>query len=92
MRSKASCAVPEIVGGDVFVGRVRPTCLALDFTVVFPDVFVAVTVSVSLVSRSRAVGVYVALLARLMVAHPDDPHRCHRYLKRMGLLPHQAPA
>jgi hypothetical protein len=90
--SNPSSAVPEIVGGDVFIGRVRPTCLGLDFTVVVPDVFVALTVSVSRVSRSRSVGVYVALVAPLMVAHPDDPHRCHRYLKRKGRLPHQAPA
>jgi hypothetical protein len=89
--SNPSSAVPEIVGVDVFIGRVRPTCFGLDFTEVVPDVFVALTVSVSLASRSRLVGVYVALLAPLMGAHPDDPHRCHRYVKRKGRLPHHAP-
>jgi len=89
--SNPSSAVPEIVGGDVFVGRVRPICFAFDFTVVVPLVLLAVTLNVRLLSMSRFVGVYTAPVAPLMVAHPFREHRCHRYVKRMGRLPHQAP-
>jgi hypothetical protein len=67
-----------ITGGEVFVGRVRPTCFALDFSVVVPALFDAVTLKSSVAPSSRIVGVYVALLAPVMVVQLPDLHRCQR--------------
>ena len=53
-----TCAVPEIVGSDVFTGAPATTPLAADEAAVEPTLFVAITTTTTVEPTSAAASVY----------------------------------
>jgi hypothetical protein len=96
--------VPEIVGGDVFVGlpavedgRTRPG-VALEFRLAVPSAFVAMTRERIRWPTSARLKTYVLLVSPAIVAQlipfgppPVASQRSHRYWKVIGAVPVQLP-